>query len=167
MDNALDELLRTFGLVERALQPFYTRFGISGAQWGVLRTLYQAEQEGQAGLRLTDLSQRLLLRPPSVTGLIDRLERSDLVRRSVWATDLRAHPIRLTRAGRRLVQQILAEHEGQMHVVLEGLNANDQTELTRLLAAWRLYLQGLLSGDGPAGSDRATREGMALPMRTT
>ena len=63
------------------MQPYFARFGISGAQWGVLRQLHLAEQEGLAGLRQTDLSERLLVRPPSVTGVVDRLERVGYVQR--------------------------------------------------------------------------------------
>src|SRR6266404_5330251 len=89
-DNAIRELVRTFGLVEKVMQPYFARFGISGSQWGVLRHLYRAEQEGWPGLRLTDLGDRLLIRPPSVTGVVDRLERAELVIRGGLPTDLRA-----------------------------------------------------------------------------
>src|SRR6516165_1881415 len=80
-ESTFRELVRTFGLVERVMQSHFARFGISGAQWGVLRNLHRAEQEGLPGLRLTDLSDRLLIRPPSVTGAVDRLERAGLVDR--------------------------------------------------------------------------------------
>src|SRR5205807_10008939 len=89
MDNALREIIRTFGLVERVMQPYFAQFGISGSQWGVLRNLHRAEAEGRSGLRLSELSERLLIRPPSVTGLIDRLQRARLVVRDGSPTDLR------------------------------------------------------------------------------
>src|SRR6516162_7475236 len=89
-DNAFRELIRVFGLAERVMQPYFAQFGISGAQWGVLRNLHRAEQEGRAGLRLTDLGERLLIRPASVTGVIDRLEKAGLVTRDGVPGDLRA-----------------------------------------------------------------------------
>src|SRR5438309_10975549 len=95
-ENAFRELIRTFGLVERVMQPYFARFGISGAQWGVLRNLHRAEAEGLARLRLTDLSERLLIRPPSVTGVVDRLERTGLVARESSPDDLRAKQVGLT-----------------------------------------------------------------------
>src|SRR5438045_6154560 len=98
-EGAFRELIRTFGLVERVMQPYFARFGISGAQWGVLRNLQRAEGEGLSGLRLTDLSDRLLLRPPSVTGVVDRLERAGFVTRNGSPTDLRAKLVSLTSAG--------------------------------------------------------------------
>ena len=50
------------------MQPYFARFGITGSQWGILRTLHRAEREGLPSLRVTDLSDRLLVRPPSITG---------------------------------------------------------------------------------------------------
>src|SRR6516162_9553344 len=89
-DNPIRELVRTFGLLEKVMHPYFARFGISGSQWGVLRNLYRAEEEGLSGLRLIDLGERLLIRPPSVTGVVDRLERAALVLRGGSLTDLRA-----------------------------------------------------------------------------
>jgi DNA-binding MarR family transcriptional regulator len=144
MDNPLREMIRTFGLVERVMQPYFARFGISGSQWGVLRNLYRAEEEGRQSLRLRELSERLLIRPPSVSGLIDRLERAELVVRLESATDQRARPIQLTPAGRRLVERILTQHDGQISKVLSGLGTHDQKELARLLSAWGQQLQATL-----------------------
>src|SRR5437764_7149823 len=123
------ELLRTYGLVERVMQPYFGRFGITGSQWGVLRNLHRAEQEGRAGLRLTALSERLLIRPPSVTGAVDRLERAGLAAREGDPTDQRAKCVRLTAAGRALVQNVLEAHEQQIEAVLGGLPATDQAQL--------------------------------------
>src|SRR5437868_3671173 len=78
-ETAVRALVRTFGLLERVQQPYFARFGISGSQWGVLRALHRAQKENLSSLRLTDLSERLLVRPPSVTGVIDRLQRAGLV----------------------------------------------------------------------------------------
>src|SRR5438128_12598495 len=89
-ERAFRQLIRTFGLLERVMQPYFARFGISGAQWGVLRNLHRAEQEGIPALRLTDLSERLLVRPPSVAGVVERVEISGLVARLESETDLRA-----------------------------------------------------------------------------
>src|SRR5437588_1971942 len=99
-ESAFREMIRVFGLLERVMNPYFARFGISGSQWGVLRNLHRAEQDGLPCLRLTELGERLLIRPPSVTGLVDRLERAGLVVRDGLPTDLRAKQVRLTRSGR-------------------------------------------------------------------
>src|SRR5262245_262636 len=119
------QMLRTLGLAERVMQPHFARFGITGSQWGVLRNLHRAELEGHAALRLTDLSERLLIRPPSVTGVVDRLQRAGLVVRKGSPTDLRAKRVSLTQAGRHLVEQVLTVHSAQIDAVLAGLAASE------------------------------------------
>jgi DNA-binding MarR family transcriptional regulator len=150
------EFIRAFGLVERVMQPYFARFGISGAQWGVLRNLHRAEDEGLHSLRVGELSDRLLIRPPSVTGLIDRLERAGLVRRLGLRGDLRVKHVRLTPAGRQLVRRVLAVHEQQIARVLGGLSSSDQSALHRILVAWRGHLERLL-GDGIPAAATAAR----------
>lgn len=137
------ELLHTLGMVERVMQPYFAQFGISGSQWGVLRNLYRAEQDGLGGLRLTDLSERLLIRPPSVTGVVDRLERGRLVVRDGSPTDLRSKQVALTRQGRQLVERILAIHGKKIDSVLAGLSAAEQAELRRLLVRLGQHLKHL------------------------
>ncbi len=143
-ENVFRELIRTFGFLERVMQPYFARFGISGAQWGVLRTLHRAEQESLPGLRLTDLGERLFIRPPSVTGVVDRLERAGLVARKGSPTDLRAKRVALTEQGRQLVERVLTVHQDQINGLMSGLSAREQGELHRLLHRLGRHLEGLL-----------------------
>jgi DNA-binding MarR family transcriptional regulator len=141
-------MLRTIGLAERIMQPHFARFGITGSQWGVLRSLHRAGLEGHAALRLTDLSERLLIRPPSVTGVVDRLERAGLVSRDGSPTDLRVKQVALTSRGRQLVERVLRVHSAQIEAVMGGLTAAEQAELNRLLSRLEGHLEGLLESGG-------------------
>jgi DNA-binding MarR family transcriptional regulator len=144
-ENAFRELIRTFGYLERVMQPYFARFGISGAQWGVLRNLHRAESEGLPGLRLTDLGECLFIRPPSVTGVVDRLQRAGLVAREGSPTDLRAKRVALTEQGRLLVERVLAVHHDQINGIMSGLNGKEQQELHRLLHMLGRHLEELLT----------------------
>ena len=150
---AFRALVRTLGLVERVMQPYFARFGISGTKWGALRTLHRAESNGEGGLRMTELSDRLLVRPPSVTGVVDRLEREGLVERDPAPDDLRAKRVRLTAKGRRLVEQVMAVHADQIDRVLGGLSAAEQAELHRLLDRVSSHLDGLLATQETAAGE--------------
>ena len=145
VEPALREFVRVVGLLERVMQPYFARFGISGSQWGLLRTLYRAEQDGQQQLRLMDLSEKLLVRPPSVSGAVDRMERAGLVMRGQALADQRAKHVGLTAKGRQLVQRVLAVHEKQIGTVLAGLTTQEQTEFHRLLTRLGRHLEGLLT----------------------
>jgi MarR family transcriptional regulator, negative regulator of the multidrug operon emrRAB len=150
-ERAFRSLVRTIGLLDRAMQPHFAAFGISGSQWAALRALYRAEAEAEPGLRVTELSERLLIRPPSVTGVLDRLERAGLVTRGAEADDLRAKCVRLTPKGRRLVEQVMTVHGDHIERVLGGLNAEDCVELNRLVDRLSEHLEGLLQSPAHIG----------------
>jgi len=151
-EQALRSLIRTLGLLDKVMQPYFARFGISGSQWGVLRNLHRAEQEGLAGLRLSELGDRLLIRPPSVTGIVDRLERAGLVVRDEAPEDLRAKRVSLTDKGRKTVEKVLAVHGGQVERVLGCLKPGEQERLHHLLSRLGLHLEALLAGRESGGA---------------
>jgi DNA-binding MarR family transcriptional regulator len=151
-ESAFRALIRTYGLIERVMHPYFARFGISGAQWGVLRTLHRAAAKGNHALRMSELSERLIIRPASVTGVIDRLVRDGLVRRESLESDLRVKQIQLTSRGRELVEKILVGHEAQIASLLAGLNAGEQTEFQRLLVRLGQHLE-TLADHQPEGND--------------
>src|SRR5881409_2713776 len=105
-DGTLRAVVRSFGLLRRDMDPYFAQFGVSASQWGVLRALHRAELEGHDALRLTDLCDRLLVRPPSVTGVVDRLQRIGLIKREPSNEDARAKVVSLTPAGRDLTERV-------------------------------------------------------------
>lgn len=136
-------MARAWGLIQETLQPYFARQGISGAQWGVLRTLQRAEKAGQPPLRLKDLGDRLLIRPPSVTSVVDRLEQSGLVTRCTSSIDLRAKSVQLTARGRGLLARIGRRHPERLRELLGGFRARDTAELRRLMQRMADHLEDL------------------------
>ena len=130
---AFRSLVRTFGLLRRVMEPYFAQHGISGAQWGILRTLLRAQDAGEAELRLVDLSARLFVRPPSITSAIGRLDKMDLVSLAASATDQRVKLVKLAPAGRKLLKKVLAGHGEQMRRVLGPLSDREQATLSELL----------------------------------
>ncbi len=140
-EEAFRALVRTYGLMRRVMEPFFVQYGISGSQWGILRALHRAAGEGKSSLRATDLGNRLLIRPPSVSGAVDRLQRHGLVVRVASASDLRAKNLRLTAQGRKLVQQVQDKLAAQVQSVLGKLDEAEQIELHRLLGKLMSHLE--------------------------
>ena len=160
--TAFRALIRVYGLIGRIMQPYFSRRGISGSQWALLRVIFRAEQERRSGLRITELGDRLLIRPPSISGLVDRLQRLGYVERSLPQGDLRCKEVRLTDSGRDLVQEILKTHGDQIAHLMSGLDDAEQQNLLQLLEKLANHLasisdepQGRTSGiSSEAGSDQ-------------
>jgi DNA-binding MarR family transcriptional regulator len=145
-DAGFRALIRVSGLLDRVMQPYFGRFGISRSQWGVLRILQRAERAGSPSLRLVDLGERLLVRPPSVTGLISRLERLGYVVRNSSTDDLRGREVRLTAAGRDLINRVLQKHATQIAAVMGGLDVEEQKRLLILLERLGSHLEDMSKG---------------------
>jgi DNA-binding MarR family transcriptional regulator len=85
------------------------------------------------GLKMSQLSERLMVTGGSVTGLTDRLVAEGLVERRGDQRDRRATSVKLTREGQRQFRAMAAEHEVWIVSLLSGLSPNGQSELFELL----------------------------------
>jgi DNA-binding MarR family transcriptional regulator len=137
-------LIRVSGLLDRVLQPYFGRFGISRSQWAALRVLQRAERYGSHSLRLVDLGERLLVRPPSVTGLVSRMEHLGYIARIPSKNDRRSREVRLTRDGRHLIEWVLLNHESQIETVMGGLDWQQQKKLLALLEQLSSHFENMI-----------------------
>ncbi len=85
------------------------------------------------GLKMGELSQRMMVTSGNVTGITDLLEREDLVERTTDAADRRALRVKLTGAGRRVFKKMAAQHEHWIGDLFGGLRPKRKAELAELL----------------------------------
>jgi MarR family transcriptional regulator, 2-MHQ and catechol-resistance regulon repressor len=104
------------------------RFGIGRSDFGVLEALLH-----RGPLNATQLGEKVLLTSGAITAAMDRLEARELVRREDDAEDRRACIVRLTPAGRRLIERAFAQHRAEMEAALEGFSRQDRRALLPLL----------------------------------
>jgi DNA-binding MarR family transcriptional regulator len=86
------------------------------------------------GLKMGEVSRRLMVTSGNVTGLVDQLEAEGLVERFDDPDDRRAIRIRLTRAGAQWFSAMAVEHEQWIIGLFEALSPNERATLFRLLA---------------------------------
>jgi DNA-binding MarR family transcriptional regulator len=85
------------------------------------------------GLRMSEISQRLMVSGGNVTGITDQLEREGLVARKLDPSDRRAVTVTLTESGLARFREIAAQHEQWIIGLLEGLNRDEKQTLLALL----------------------------------
>ncbi|MGB6307738.1 MAG: MarR family transcriptional regulator [Steroidobacteraceae bacterium] len=85
------------------------------------------------GLKMGELSKRLMVTGGNVTGITDLLEKEGLVARVIDARDRRAFRVRLTPAGQRLFKKMAAEHERWIVELLDAMPARGKQQLAALL----------------------------------
>ena len=84
-----------------------------------------------ASLRLTDLAEQLHIDAPAVTRKAQQLERSGLVGRTRDVADGRASRLQLTAAGRKAISRILAARRAWLTGLLSGWPESEQAEFAR------------------------------------
>lgn len=93
------------------------------------------------GLRMGELSKRMMVTGGNVTGITDQLEREKLVVRVPDPQDRRAWAVRLTPAGRSAFAEMAAVHERWIDEMLADIPAEEKASLIALLASMKQRLR--------------------------
>jgi DNA-binding MarR family transcriptional regulator len=123
-DIAISEIMQSLRRIFKATQDYSfevsDKFGITGPQLWALNTLSKNE-----GLPLGELSKKMYLRPSTITGIIDRLEKRGYVVRNRDRRDRRVVRILLTSKGKRLAKTGPNPIQGKMIYGLRSLNQGE------------------------------------------
>jgi MarR family transcriptional regulator, transcriptional regulator for hemolysin len=109
---------RTKGLLRRAFQVLLEQHGLTDVQFRVLRRLWHGD-----GILIGELGKELSLDPPTLTGLVDRLEAKGLVSRRRDPDD------------RRAVQVYLTDQGHSLHTVVEDVRRRVEAKATKNISA--------------------------------
>lgn len=79
----------------------------------------------QEGMKMSELSQHLVVSNGNVTGVVDRLVSEGLAERENMPTDRRAFLVRITDKGRKLMDEMAAEHMRWIDEMFEDVSEAD------------------------------------------
>lgn len=148
----LRRIITTNGLVRGLAETHFATYGLSMAQWGVLRTLSRLETQGVGSPTLSELGRDMVVRPPSLSATVERMVKSGLVIRRRDPIDRRARRIELAAKGRKLLERRLPDHRMWVEGVLAGLDRREQEQLSQLLAKAGAHMRELASPSRVNGS---------------
>ena len=95
------------------------------------------------GLKMNELSRRMMVTGGNVTGITDQLVAEGLVVREDNPKDRRAYIVKLTKEGRRVFREWADEHEDWIIRLFEGLGEKEKEQLYALLAQLKQHVAGL------------------------
>ncbi len=123
-------LLACTTMIERGIRRrLRERHGMTLARFDLMAQL----ERFPSGLRMGELSRRLMVTGGNVTGLVAQLVDEGLVERTAVPHDRRAHVVRLTARGREAFAAMAVSHEGWIVEMLGGLAGQDRERLHALL----------------------------------
>lgn len=103
------------------------------------------------GLKMGELSRRLMVTSGNVTGLTDQLVDEGMVERVAIPADRRAFLVRLTAKGKAAFDAMAAEHESWVVAMFSGLSGSERERLHALLGRLKTTIP-------PAGDTHAKRK---------
>ena len=93
------------------------------------------------GLKMKDLSRRMMVTSGNITGITDQLVAEGLVERMEVQGDRRAYRVRLTTQGRTQFIEMAHQHEQWIVDAFSSLSERDVTTLHRLLGKVKEHTQ--------------------------
>ena len=124
-------LLTCTNLIDAAIRTrLRAEFDVTLPRFDLMAQLYRHPE----GLKMGELSQRLMVTGGNVTGIAGQLENEGLVSRSAQAGDRRSFVLSLSAAGRRSFAKMAARHEQWVASLVSGLADHERHALHGLLA---------------------------------
>jgi len=131
------ELVRTYQAFEAFAIPDIRKHGFNAAEFDVLVTLGNTP-----GMTLKELSESTLLFKTTLTSVVDRLERKELVERIPCQTDRRRTYARLTEAGEKTFGEIFPAHIAHLKTRVGKIPKRERDRLVKTLRELRSHLDG-------------------------
>ena len=101
------------------------------------------------GLRMGELSKRMMVTGGNITGITNQLEQEKLVSRVSDLKDRRAYSVKLTPAGRRAFKRMAAVHESWIADMFSSLQAEQKSKLFELLSQVKNHLHESAADTNP------------------
>jgi len=137
-------MLATNRLVEtRTRRLLQERYSTTLPRFDLMAQLERAPR----GLKMGELSKRMMVTGGNVTGITDLLEKEGLVERSADPADRRAWFVRLTPAGRRAFTAMAEEHERWIVESFGELSGREMSTMAALLARLKTHVRSLEERD--------------------
>lgn len=136
--EALLNVIQTASMLQKLSDRFFSRFGVTDAQFNMLMILKDSSEEG---LSQQELSQRLIVTKSNVVGLVDRLERAGYLKREAHSTDRRFNRIVLTTEGRDLVDRVEKFYFEEVDQMMNVLSEDQKEAVISAMNQIREYIK--------------------------
>lgn len=136
--NNMHDIVESFRAVKKAFYQLLNQqaeqFGITGIQFYALKILFKEPQIG-----VTDLAEKMRLGNSTVSGVVDRLVKAELVERHRSAADRRSVTLSLTEKGKEVHDQTDVKYTEILSIILK-MNEDD---ISHMLDTHQKIIQSL------------------------
>lgn len=123
-------------LMRRSSRRFFKELGTTEAEFNILIVLRDTKEP----MTQVDLSRRLLVDKANITGLVDRLEKAEFLRRKSVPGDRRRYHLALTPKGSREAERLDKAYREKVETIMNGCSRSEQVRLIALMKKVRAGL---------------------------
>ncbi|RHW41733.1 MarR family transcriptional regulator [Neobacillus notoginsengisoli] len=124
--------------------------GCNPSEFKLLIVIKKGMNEGTEAMKVSEISQKLQVTPPTVTQLINVLEKDGLVERTIDPKDRRAVKIRLTEQGLEVTLKAKQAFRETFLGLIDHLGEEDSHKLAELLEKVNEYFLNESKREGKA-----------------
>lgn len=119
-------------LITKAYKPFLEEMGLTYPQYLVLMVLWENNE-----ISINQISEKLMLNTNTLSPLLKRMEKMEIVKRNRSSKDERSVIIQLTEKGKNLKSQALPIPEKLLNILIaENVELSEVLELKDMLNEW-------------------------------
>ena len=111
--------------------------------------LSQLHRFGDDWAAVGEISGRVMASSGNITALVDRMVAEDLIVRRASPDDRRSHQLRMTGTGRKLFDEMTADHARWVDDALQGIADTDKERLIAMLIEVRRAFEATQSAEAP------------------
>jgi len=137
----IDDIRRVFQVVHEQSRKAEQATGLTSPQLWAIKTIAQ-----ESPIMVSDIARRMYLHPATVVGILDRLEKQNLVIRVRSIDDRRVVRVELTAKGRTLRKKA---PEIAQNLLVEGLEKLPQRNLNKIASSMKQIVRMLGAQDKP------------------
>ena len=141
--NQLDEklslklfvvLTRALDSVRKSIEKEIRSYGLNPTEFAVLELLYNKGEQ-----TVQKIGEKVLIASSSITYVVDKLEKKNLILRTPNPEDRRITQVSITEEGKALMDDIFPGHAKAVQRILEGLTMEEKEEMISQLKKLGLY----------------------------
>ena len=131
----LDQSLKLFIVLPRAYRSVGDQvnkaihsYGVNPTEFAVLELLYHKGDQP-----LQQIGGKILLASGSITYVIDKLEKKELIVRKACEKDRRVTYASITEKGKKFIEGVFPQHEETINEIVSGVTSEEKKRLIELL----------------------------------
>ncbi|WP_301107130.1 MarR family winged helix-turn-helix transcriptional regulator [Sporosarcina sp.] len=131
-------LTRALESIKRRAEEDIKKTGLNPTEFAVLELIYNKGDQP-----IQKIGVKVLIASSSITYVVDKLEKKNLLKRKPCPDDRRVTYVSITEAGTDLMNEVFPKHKQAINEICAGLDSNEKTVMIEQLKKLGYYAQEL------------------------